>query len=136
MRKAILMMLLAILSSSAAAAWVEVGSDETTTVYADPATILTAGNMVKMWHLLDFKTVTVPPGGKHYMYMSSKSQTEYDCKEGRARVLFFSWYSGNMGQGKVVYSTRKPGKWEPVPSESAIELLWNIACGNIVTVRR
>ena len=136
MRKAVLMMLLTVVSSSAAAAWVEVGSDETTTFYADPATIRTEGNMVKMWHLLDFKAVTVPPGGKRYMYLSSKSKAEYDCKEERARVLSFAWYSGNMGEGKAVYSTSKPGPWEPVAPESAIELLWNIACGKIVTVRR
>jgi len=55
MRKAILMMLLAVASSSAAAGWVEVNSDETVTVYADPATVRRAGNRATMWVLYDYK---------------------------------------------------------------------------------
>jgi len=128
MREVIFTMLLAVVSSSVLAAWVSVDSDETTTVYADPSTIRRAGNMVKMWHLNDFKTVRVPLGGKHYMYMSSKFQNEYDCKEERARVRFFSWHSGNMGEGKVVYSASKPGKWEPVAPDTIGKYLWQFAC--------
>jgi hypothetical protein len=48
MRKPILMMLLAVVSSSAAAEWVELGSNEISTAYSDPATIRRNGDMVKM----------------------------------------------------------------------------------------
>ena len=78
MRKAILMMLLAVVSSSAAAAWIEIGLDDdgTTTAYANPTTILKAGNRVKMWVLLELKTAKITAAGEPYM--SSKMQNEYD----------------------------------------------------------
>lgn len=136
MRKAFLMMLLAVASTSAAAAWFDIGSDKTTTVYADPATIRREGNIAQMWHLLDFKTARIAPGPKRYRYLSSKSHNEYDCDVQLTRVLLRSWYSGHMGKGYVVYRSHKHGRWEPVPPESAAELLWRTACEQIVIARR
>jgi hypothetical protein len=80
MRKTIFLMLLAVVSSSAAAEWVEVSKSETVTVYADPATIRKAGDMVKMWTLSDYKT----PDDVH---RSRVYQHEYDCKEWQIRLL-------------------------------------------------
>jgi len=56
MRKSILAMLLVAASGSAGAEWTQVGTSDTSTVYADPATISKDGNIAKMWHLLDFRT--------------------------------------------------------------------------------
>ena len=127
MRKAILIMLLAGVSSNAAAEWVEVGSSEKTTVYVDPATIRRAGNLVKMWNLIDLKTATLTAGSKPYT--SQMTQAEFDCKEEQWRRLYFSWHSGNMTRGEIVYSDSNPGTWEPVPPGSATEVLWKFACG-------
>ena len=106
-----------------------VGGDDNSTAFADPVTIRRQDDMVKMWSLIDFGTARVPPGGKRYAYRSSKSEYEYDCKEERLRALSFSWRSGNMGKGKVVYSTAKPGMWEPVARDTFAWQLWQFACG-------
>ena len=125
MRKAILMVLLAGVSSSAAAEWVAVGGGETSTAYAEPATIRRAGNTVKMWSLLDFEKARV---SATHVYMSVKGQDEYDCKEERSRRLYFSRHSGNMGEGEVVYTNADSDRWEPVPPRSVIGALWKLAC--------
>jgi hypothetical protein len=126
MRKASLMMLLAIVSSSAVAEWVEVTRSESSTGYLDPATIRRAGDMVKMWYLLDFKAVQARPYGTPYM--SQKTQHEYDCKEQRARIIHSLRYSENMGGGEVVPTDSDPEEWNPVATGSVLEKLWEIAC--------
>lgn len=126
MRKAILVMLLAVVSSSAAAEWVEVARSDTSTFYADPATIRRAGNIVKMWDLIDRKT---PDNFNNKPYMSQRSQHEYDCKEEQWRTLYFTFFSGNMAGGNAVYIDSDPGKWAPVPPGSIAEGMWKFACG-------
>lgn len=124
-------MLLAVMSNSAMAGWVNLGmsssrSDKTFTNYADPATIRKTGNNVKMWDLLDF--VSVQNEGANKPYMSLKAQSEYDCKKERHRLLFTALHSNNMGTGRVVSTFNGLGKWEPVASGSAVEVLWKFAC--------
>jgi hypothetical protein len=127
MSKAILMMLLAVVSSSAAAEWVKVSENETTTTYADPATISKAGDLVKMWRLIDFrKAVSI---ASDQPFMSSKGQDEYDCKEEQSRILALSFHSENMGGGEVVHSEANPTRWEPVRVRSIGETLWKFGCG-------
>jgi hypothetical protein len=128
-RKSVLALLLTVVSSSATAEWVQIISAETYIAYADLATIRREQNRVKMWKLIDYKTATIPFGGKRYLYLSSKSQEEYDCMEERMRVTFFSWHSKNMGSGKMVYSKSKPGMWEPIASENIQNASFKLACG-------
>ena len=123
--KAVLTVLLAVVSSSAMAEWVEIGSDETITIYADPATIHRQGNKVKMWDLGDFK-IAEKFGDKSYM--SVKQQQEYDCKRRKLRVLLATCYSENMGKGETICSNNKPRHWEPVLPVSFDESMWEIAC--------
>jgi len=130
MLKAFSIAFLLFASQSALAAWEVIHGDDATTIYADLSTIRRAGNTAKMWHLTDYKSAQVPYGGTRYMYSSSKFYNEYGCKDRRVRVLSFSWYSANMGEGKVVYGTSKPGQWEPVMSETVRQELWQLACGN------
>ena len=127
MRKTILTMLLAVLSSSAVAEWIEVGGNETTAIYADPATIRKMGNMVKMWHLLDYMNTRGIEGFKPYI--SVKVQDEYDCKQERTRTLAISLHSGNMGEGEVLGTSTAPGNWRPVPPDTLVETLREFACG-------
>ena len=127
MRKALLMMLLGVVSSSAVAEWVEVGGNETTTTYADPATIRKTGNMVKMWHLLDYTKARGIEA--HKPHLSVKMQDEYDCKQERTRTIALSLHSGNMGEGEVLGTSTDPGKWQPVSPDTLVETLWEFACG-------
>lgn len=120
-------MQLAVVSSSAVAGWIEVGGNETTTIYADPATIRMAGNMVKMWHLIDYTEARGIAGLKPYL--SAKAQDEYDCKQERTRTLSISLHSGNMGEDEVLGTSTDPGKWRPVSPDTLVETLWEFACG-------
>jgi len=105
---------------------IKVEGNEYVTFYVDQTTIMKAGDRVKMLTLVDFKTV-IRSGGQ--AYRSSKTQHEYDCKENQWRLLNFSYYSGNMGAGEMIFSDTEPGKWEAIKPGSGTKKRWNIACG-------
>jgi Surface-adhesin protein E len=126
MSRIFLMLLLVIVSGNALAEWINVGGNEYSTIFADPASILRVGNIVKMPSLFDTDIAQVAGS---ISFMSSKTLDEYDCEGKRSRTLAFYWYSGNMGQGNMLYSNTDPGKWNPVMPESVSETLWKFACG-------
>ena len=126
MRKIIVMLLLAVASSNAAAEWVEVDSDPITTYYIDPTTIRRDGDLARMRELLDHNAARVRD---KVSYLSSRMQSEYDCKQEKLRTLSLSLHSGNMAAGKTLHRTNHPDKWRPVPPGGALEVLWKIACG-------
>lgn len=127
MRKVMLMVLPAVVSGSVAAEWVEVGYTSVATVYVDPATIRRNGNLVKMETLYNLKTAIVSmTNGKPYV--SQKMQSEFDCKEEKWRMHYFSWYSRNMGGGEMVEHVSDSYAWRPVPPGSGNEIFWEIAC--------
>jgi hypothetical protein len=82
--------------------------------------------MVKMWYLLDFKTIKTLAVDS---FLPSKVQFEYDCLEERSRMLYMSFYSGHKGSGNVVSSDSADEKWKPVVPETRDQRLWNVACG-------
>ncbi len=128
MTRLLLTMLLVLSSAPAYAEWVAVGGNEEAgvTVYADPGTIRRKGNLVKVWHLNDFKTVQIVKGNS---YLSIKAQHQYDCTEDRERILALTKFSGNMGRGHVVYTDSNERKWRPVAAETTNQALRKIACG-------
>lgn len=123
--KTVLMVLLAVASSSAMAEWVEIGSDETITIYADPATLHRQGSKAKMWDLGDFK---IAEKFDDKSYLSVRQQQEYDCKGRKLRVLRAICHARNMGKGETICSNNKPRQWEPVLPVSFDESMWEIAC--------
>lgn len=125
MRKAILMMLLAVVSSNTLAQLVEIGSDKTITIHADPATIQRMGSKVIMWEVGDFKTANVSAGKT---FKSMRKQQEYECKEKQIRTLRTILYSDSMGKGGVVHADHKPRNWEPISPGSYGDFLWRTAC--------
>lgn len=127
MCRVILLLLLGVAGNSAVAGWVEIGHNKDFSGYIDPATTRRAGNMVKMWCLIDHKTAITKAGKT---YSSVKAQHEYDCKEGRVRMLFSSAHSGSMGQGEIMGSNYSSDDWDSVPPRSIVETLWEVACGD------
>lgn len=127
LRNAVLPVLLTVMSSNVAAVWVEVGGNEVTVAYADSGTIRRAGDMVKMWHLLDYANARSIEGIKPYL--SIKMQDEYDCAQERTRTLYMSLHSGNMGAGEVLGTVTDRGDWRPVPPDTLVETLRAFACG-------
>ncbi len=128
MKKTIAMALaLAAFSSGLMAEWMDAGSNNNFTSYADPTSIRKSGMMVKMWSLMDFKKETQPAVGQPFR--SIKSQGEYDCKGERTRILYSNYFNEKMGSGDVLSTSRNPTQWEPVSPESVANNLWKFACG-------
>lgn len=125
MHKAILIMLLTVVSSSAMAEWVYVAEDEEETfvIYVDLATIQKTGNRVKIWALLDYRTVQEPD------FISVTQKGEYDCKEKQYRTLLLSTHSGRMANGETVFIQNEPDDWNPVTLDSVIGSALDFACG-------
>ena len=127
--KKLVVLLLLMVSTSVFAEWTEVsGNDDVgITAYADFGTIKRKGNKVKMWSLLDLKTVQEVAGKK---YLSVMSRNEYDCEEETSRMLDFYEYSGNMRNGEIVWSSTNIKKETvSIIPESIDEGTFNIACG-------
>jgi len=123
----LLMIFLLLSSGHVHAEWVLVSGDDGAglAVYVDPATIRRNGNLAKMWQLYDYKTVQTVAGDS---LLSMKRFNEYDCVEERTRMLGYTWFSGNMGSGNVVYSTSEQQPWEPAVPRSINRSLWKVAC--------
>ena len=127
MNKLLIAALLVVFSTSVLAEWTDVGSSDNSTGYADFSTIRKSGNKVKIWNLIDFKVVQTTDGKR---YLSTTAQNEYDCKEETWRNLAFIWYSKNMEQGEVVYSSgtvhEEP---RPMPPNSGAKVFSSSVCG-------
>ncbi|WP_304054228.1 surface-adhesin E family protein [Nitrosomonas communis] len=130
MKKMLLTSILALITHTVMADWslVDENTDGSVTIYTDFGTIQKTENKVKMWSLGDFKTVKEFSGIE---FLSSKYQKEYDCKQEQTRMLAFTLFSANMGEGQVVYSNGDPDEWEPVILGSVAKTLWEIACGKL-----
>lgn len=129
MKQLLLGLMLLVTATAASAEWTRTvsGGNDELIEYVDRATIRRNGNLVKMWDLMDYKTVQKGPAG--VSFLSAKQQTEYDCKEEKERMLAFLWFDGQMANGKVVYSNSDTDKWSPISPGSVAETLWKIACG-------
>lgn len=123
----LLLMVLILSSQPVYAEWVLASGDDEVglKVYVDPSTLRRNGSLVKMWKLHDYKTVQTVAGDS---LLSMKQFNEYDCTEERTRMLGYTWFSGNMGNGNVVYSTMEQLPWEPVVPRTINRTLWKVAC--------
>jgi hypothetical protein len=112
---------------SVQAEWELVSGDDSAklTVYVDRETIRRQGNLVKMWQLYDYKTVQTVAGDS---LLSIQRHNEYNCTEPRTRMLAYTWFSSNMGRGRVVYKTTEEQQWERIIPRSIDQALWKVAC--------
>ena len=126
--KKILVLLLLMVSTNVFAEWTRVteSADGDMTAYIDFGTIKRKGNKVKIWRLFDYKAVQKVENDR---YLSSVGRLEYDCEEETSAVLDIYWYSGNMRQGDIVYSSNniKDEATSILPG-SIDETLFKITC--------
>ena len=126
MKKLILLLLLMI-STSVLAEWTTVGGGTDLISYIDFGTIKRKDNKVKMWSLIDLKTVHEFSGGERYL--SGMMRSEYDCEEETMRMLDVYYYSENMREGEVVVSnTNITNEATSVRPDSIEETFFKIAC--------
>ena len=118
-------------STSVFAEWTRVteSADGDMTVYADSETIKRKGRKVKIWRLYDYKTVQILAGDNTRRYLSSVGREEYDCEEETSAALDIYWYSGNMRQGDIVYSSTTKDEAISILPGSIGEGIFKIACG-------
>jgi hypothetical protein len=122
-----LITLLVLSSAPAYAEFVKALNNQTDpTLYVDSDTIRRNGTVVRWWELLDYTTVQTVAG---ISFLSMTVQREYDCAGEQIRVLAMTDFSGNMANGKVVFSDFTPSNWVPVQPESMGQTLWKAACG-------
>ena len=123
----VLITLLVLSSGPVYAAWELVSGDDAAklTVYVDRDTIQRKGNLAKMWQMYDYKAVQTVAGDS---LLSIQRHNEYDCTGERTRMLAYTWFSSNMGKGRVVYKTADEQPWEPVVPRSINQSLWKVAC--------
>jgi hypothetical protein len=128
MTRLLLITLLVLSSGPAYAEWVSIsltrregGYD----VYADPDTIRRKGDLVKMWILYDYKTLQSATGVAH---LSDPIQMEANCTEKLQRRLAYTWWSGNMKDGNIVFSHSGEGNWIPIGPGTVGHTLWSFGC--------
>jgi hypothetical protein len=128
MRKVILL-LLAVVSSNAMAELVQIGGHGGLAIYTDLSSFHKEGNIARMWNVYNYNMARRDAGGK--LYLSEEEQVEFDCAEEQMRTLYFSYRSGNMGEGELVKfnSNSDNIKWDPIEPGSTDALLWKYACG-------
>ena len=125
--KKLLVLLLLMVSTSVLAEWTTVGGGTDLISYIDFGTIKRKDNKVKMWSLIDLKTVHEFSGGERYL--SGMMRSEYDCEEETMRMLDVYYYSENMREGEVVVSnTNITNEATSVRPDSIEETFFKIAC--------
>lgn len=125
MKRILLSLLLLVMCQSALAAWEEVGSDDTMTVYVDTDTLIKKGNKVKIWWLFDLSEEEVVDG---ISQMSMKYISEFDCVKKQSRQLYASSHSEAMGEGETVSINYDSMKWKPIDTESLDQSVFDAAC--------
>jgi len=83
------------------------------------------GGNLRAWTLTSYKTPLVGGG---YTVKSVKSLDEFDCKEGKYRVIQESWHSEENGLGSVVYTTNEISGWRYAPTDSTFEVVLKAVC--------
>lgn len=105
--------------------WTQASTQDGTVFYVNSRDVQKTGSRVKMWSLADY---TVAQINGDSVYLSRKTQDEYDCKEGWVRLLYTSLYSESMGAGEPIYSHAETYAWEPVMLDSEAAVMWKRAC--------
>jgi hypothetical protein len=95
------------------------------TIYVDPDSIQRKGDLVTLWQLYDYKAVQTVAGNS---FLSSKAQRQFDCGSQRTKLLAFTHFTGNMGNGNRVLTDSNEAEWKSVAPGSVGHVLWRFAC--------
>ena len=120
--KVLLLALTLLANGFAWADWVQVASDDKVIFYIDPSTIRKEGNSRKIWELQDLKQSSKE--GE----LSFRARVEYDCKQERSKIMFFSTHSGQMAWGNAIVNGPGDEVWQDVPPRSSSEIVLRLVC--------
>lgn len=117
---------LVVFSSSSHAEWVGLDDSDTSTIYADSASVKVDGKLVKVWTLTNYKEIQT--SGKD-SYISMKVQRQYNCNDDLSRSLFIVSYLGHMGTGRSLEGFNvQNNEWRPVIPTSRNDAVLKWAC--------
>lgn len=120
-------LVLALACAPAAAEWTAVGrANEIYSAFADRESIRRTGDLVHMHGLYDFRRRDTTPEGRGLF--STAVLREYDCAGRRVRLVSAADFSGHMGEGEVVSSSARTGRWEDVHAGGIDEAFLQVAC--------
>lgn len=118
--------LLSLASMNVMAEWTYLTSNNISDYYVDKSDIRKNGTTVKMWDMVDFKSVQKHPNKK--LFLSMKEFAEYDCEEVRYANLRLIYFSGNTGEGEVVFSYQYDREWVDIAPDTISKAIWKTAC--------
>jgi hypothetical protein len=106
--------LLSTLASAAAPEWIQIANTEPGSAFLDRATIAPAGEAMAVRVMRNYDdTVTLginPATGRTlYSHRSVKLTYLVDCKGGKLAMNTWQLFSGNFGEGQVVWADKQPG---------------------------
>ena len=117
---------LALASLGACAEWVEIATNGSSTLYADPETVRRSDDLARMWHMEDFKAANTLDGGM--TFTSTQTRTEFNCNDETQRRLYVSAHSEHMAKGGPVLTITDVGKWESIPPKTKLAELFSYVC--------
>ena len=100
--------------------------------YVDFDTIIIEDKNGSIWTINDFK---IPKSVSGKSISSTKTHIEYMCEQNKKRMLEFSWHSGSMGSGDVVFTKNEVDTWRDFTIDSIDDKRRNIACGKLKKTR-
>lgn len=125
MKTILLMFLLACVSSGVLAEWKFLIATDQADWYVNESLTRKRGMMAKVWTLQQYATSQPLYSGE---YLSAKMQAEVRCYSRQWRVFYFSYYTGRMGSGKLVYTHETAGSWKSVTPDSFSDALFQVGC--------
>ncbi len=122
MKKLFVALLMGFASTAASADLLQLSSNEKEVAYAEKNTVKKSGDVVSMWSLYDLKRTQYIA---RKPYQSIKYQMEYQCKKQQVRIRGWKYYSGQMGEGELIYKDAFTDIWTPI---AGVEPEWHFAC--------
>ena len=140
------MTILLIVSTNALAEWVYLTSSSDSKVYINSKPTKKRGHKVKLWTLQDYeKTQLLGEQTGYYTgsgsldsalgiehneqyYKSTIDIDEYDCAEETSVNYGATFYSGNMGTGKIIASSNQRGSPKEIVPDTIGEAEYEFAC--------
>lgn len=122
MKKLFVALLMGFASTAASADLLQLSSNEKEVAYAEKNTVKKSGDVVSMWSLYDLKRTQYIA---RKPYQSIKYQMEYQCKKQKVRIRGWKYYSGQMGEGELIYKDAFTDIWTPI---AGVEPEWHFAC--------
>tara|TARA_B110000971_G_C19671827_1_gene347017 strand:- start:127 stop:534 length:408 start_codon:yes stop_codon:yes gene_type:complete len=125
--KKILFTLLFVFSIPSFADWDLIYKDQTikSEYFLDLSSFKRNKGKVRAWTLENFLQLQKTGALE---YRSVKSFVEFNCEEPRLRILAYSLYGKNMGNGKAVFSKGSPLEWIKIKSNTMFSSYSEVIC--------